>query len=508
MTNQPNHEPHSGRRTRIVVAIYGIILIALCILINLSQLNVFMARIMDLLRPILWGLVLSYLVNPLFRFYERTAFSKLRHAGLRRSLALILSYLSLFFMVALVFALLMPQLIQSLNNFFSNIDSYTQAAITAFNSLVTKLNDRLDSAGIHQNLLQALDAESISISTTTLMNNFDKIMAWAEPFLSPNGSISVLEMLSDLFSGITDLIFAFFVSVYLLSTKERRYAQLMKLRHALFDHQTNVIITRICTVADKCFGNFIIGKLAESILISVTAYLAFLIFKIPYALLIAVIGGIANFIPLVGPIIGTFLSLAIILLAEPSKALTLVLIVFLIQQLDKNLINPRMLDRYKISYLAVLIAVTAVGIPFGLPGLLLCVPLFATVAALLDEGTEHALRKKGLLSSLENYYPKDSIVNPAKDAQKTSDTVIKRFERHILKIQTKQGKNIPLTKWEALSLKFYQNLIHLHIIPELSNEIRMQFTAERIEKNAEEETEILIKQIHGIDLLEKNSENT
>lgn len=508
MTNQPNHDSHSERRARIVVAIYGIILIALCILINLTALNVFMTRIMDLLRPILWGLVLSYLVNPLFRFYERTAFSKLRHAGLRRSLALILSYLSLFFMVALVFALLMPQLIQSLNNFFSNIDSYTQAAITAFNSLVTRLNDRLDSAGIRQNLLQALDAESISISMATLMNNFDKIMAWAEPFLSPNGSISVLEMLSDLFSGITDLIFAFFVSVYLLSTKERRYAQLMKLRHALFNHQTNVIITRICTVADKCFGNFIIGKLAESLLIGVTAYLAFLIFKIPYALLIAVIGGIANFIPFIGPIIGMLLSLAIILLADPSKALTLVLIVFLIQQLDKNLINPRMLDRYKISYLAVLIAVTAVGIPFGLPGLLLCVPLFATVAALLDESAEHALRKKGLLSSLENYYPEDSIVNPAKDAQKTSDTVIKRFERHILKIQTKQGKNLPLTKWEAFSLKFYQDLIYLRIIPELSNEIRMQFTAERIEKSAEEETEILIKQIHGIDLLEKNSENT
>ena len=160
------------------------------------------------------------------------------------------------------------------------------------------------------------------------------------------------------------------------------------------------------------------------------------------------------------------------------------------------------------QHLSVLIAVTTVGIPFGLPGLLLCVPIFATVSALLDESIEHSLRKKGLLSSLENYYPKDSIVNPAKDAQKTSDTIIKRFERHILKVQTKQGKNTPLTKWEAFSLKIYYDLIYLRIIPELSNEIRMQFTAERIEKKAEEEAEILIKQIHGIDLLEKNSENT
>ena len=508
MNNQPNNTPQSQRRQWIGVAIYGSILLALCILINLTELSGFLNDALDLLRPILWGLILSYLVNPLFRFYERKAFSKLRYSGLRRSLSLTLSYLSFFLMIALVVALLLPQLIQSLNNLFANLESYTQSAIAAFNSLVTKLSTRLENAGIHQTLLQPLNSESISFSMQSLMNNLDEIMAWAEPFLSPNGSLSVIEMLSDLFSGITDLIFAFFVSVYLLSTKERRYAQLMKLRHALFGHRTNAFITRVCTVADNCFGNFFLGKLAESILISVTAYLVFLVFKIPYALLIAVIGGIANMIPFVGPILGLIPALVIILLAEPSKALTLVLIVFLIQQLDKNLINPRMLDRYKISYLAVLIAVTVVGIPFGLPGLLLCVPLFATIMALLDESAENRLRQKGLLSSLENYYPADSIVDPAKDSRKTSDTVIKRFERHILKIQTKQGKNIPITKWENASLKLYHNLIHLRIIPELSNEIRMQFTAERIEQSAEEDAEALIKQIHGIDLLEKNSENT
>lgn len=506
MTQQPDHNPHSNRRAWIGVAIYGSILLTLCVLINLEDISSFLNKILDLLRPILWGLVLSYLINPIFRFFERKAFSKLRFSGLRRSLALILSYLSFFLLIALVLALLLPELILSLTNFFSKLGDYTASAIATFNTLVVKLNDRLNAAGIHQNLLQPLDAESIGFSMNSLMENLDEIMAWAEPFLSPNGSFSVGKWLGNLFSGITDLIFAFFVSIYLLSTKERRYAQIMKLRNAIFNHRTNEFITRVCTVANSCFGNFILGKLAESVLIGVTAYLTFLLFKIPYALLIAVIGAIANLIPFVGPILGLIPALVIVLLAEPSKALTLVLIVFFLQQLDKNLINPRMLDRYNISYLAVLIAVTSVGIPFGLPGLLLCVPLFATVMALLDESAERRLRQKGLLSSLENYYPSDSMVNPSKDTRKTSDTAMKRFERHVLEIRSKQEKGLPVSKWEDTSLRLYQYLIRHRIIPELSNEIRMQFTAESIEKNAEEEVETLIKQLHGIDLLEKNSE--
>ena len=503
MTNQPEHTP-KHRKILIAAAIYGSILLALCALINLEQLHGFTDGVLSLLRPIVWGLVISYLVNPVFRFFERKVFIRLRYSGLRRTLSLILSYLVFFLLIALLLALLIPQLIQSLTNFLSKLGDYTDSAVASYNALVNGLNTRLAAAGLHQNLLRPLDAVNVSFSMNSLLDNIDEIMAWTEPFLAPDGSFDLVEILSELISGIADLIFAFFVSIYLLSTKERRYAQVMKLRHAIFSHSVNAFITRVCTVANRCFGSFILGKLAESVLIAVTAYLAFLIFGIPYPLLIAVIGGIANIIPFVGPILGLIPALVIVLLVAPGKALTLVLIVFIIQQLDKNLINPRMLDQTNISSLAVLIAITTVGFTFGLTGLLLCVPLFATMMALLEESTERRLRKKGMLSALENYYPSDSILNPARDARKTSDTIIKRFERHILGIQTKQEKEQSLSRGERLSLRVYQFLIRNRIISELSNEIRMQFTAEQIEKNAEEEAERLIREMHGIDLLEKN----
>lgn len=502
-----NHSPESqfriSRKILIGTAVCGGILLALCFLIHLEQLNGFFDSLFALLRPILWGLVLSYLINPIFRFYERRILGKLRYAGLRRALSLSVSYLTFFLLIALILALLIPQLIMSITNLFENLDDYVSSAVSGYNTVVLGLDQRLEQLGIHQNLLKPMDTSTVGFSMNAIIANIDEIMAWAEPFLSPDGTFSLIELLSELVSVITDLLFAFFVSVYLLSTKERRYAQIMKLRHAIFGNRTNEFLTRVCTVADRCFGNFIIGKLIESALISVTAYLAFLAFGIPYPLLIAVIGGIANIIPFVGPIIGLIPAVVIVLLAAPSKVLTLVLIVFIIQQLDKNLINPRMFDRYNISSLAVLIAITTVGFSFGLTGLLLCVPLFATVIALLDEKTESRLRKKGLLSSLENYYPTDSIVNPARDAQKTSDTVIKSFERHILNIHVKQEREQKLTRGERINLAIYDFLIRNRIISELSNEIRMQFTAEQVAKSAEAETEQLIKEMHGIDLLEK-----
>ncbi len=507
MSNR-NEQSASRSKLLVFIAIYGTVLVALLALVNLEQLNGFLDGVLSLLRPVIWGLVISYLINPVFRFFERKVFIRLRHSGMRRAFSLILSYLVFFLLIALLLAILVPQLIQSLTNFLSKLGDYTDSAVGSYNSLVNGLNQRLDAVGLHQNIMKPLDAENIGFSMNSLIANLDKIMAWTEPFLAPDGSFDPIEILSGVLSGITDLIFAFFVSIYLLTTKERRYAQVMKLRHAIFSHSVNAFITRVCAVANRCFGSFILGKLAESLLIAVTAYLTFLVFGIPYPLLIAVIGGIANIIPFVGPILGLIPALVIVLLAAPGKALTMVLIVFVIQQLDKNLINPRMLDQTNISSLAVLIAITTVGFTFGLSGLLLCVPLFATVMVLLEEDVERRLRKKGMLSALENHYPTDSIVNPARDARKTSDTVIKRFERHILGIQTKQEKEQPLSGGERFSLRVYEFLIHNRIIPELSNEIRMQFTAERIEKNAEEEAEQKIREMHGIDLLEKQAEST
>ena len=505
---QPSEQNRTGTKKVVVaISVYAVLLLSLVFLTHLESLHAFTDRLFALVRPIVWGLILSYFVNPFFRFFERRVFSKFRHLGLRRFCSLTLSYLTLLLLVSLLVALLIPQLIAALTNFFENLGDYIDTAINSYNTITLRLNERLEGAGIYQNILRPTDLTSLDFSIGKLLEKSGEILEWAEALLAENGKFSLIGLLTNVFAVITDLIFALFVSIYFLASKEKRYAQIMKMRRAVFNNSVNELITDVCTVASRCFGNFILGKLAESILITITAYLAFLLFGIPYAVLIAAIGGISNMIPFVGPVIGAIPALIIMLLASPEKTITMLLIIFVIQQVDKNLINPRMFDQYSISSLAIAIAITTIGFTFGLGGLFLCVPLFATLIVLLDQNIEQRLRKKGLLSATENYYPSDSIVDPAKDVRRASDTTIRRFEKGVFEILVKQEKGKDLTKGEKTKLSFYRFLVHNRIIPEMSNEIRMHFAAESVEKNAEEETERRIRQMHGLDLMDQQSDS-
>ena len=495
----------TNKKIILAVTIYASCLLALAFLVHLSSLHAFFEKVFALLRPIVWGLVLSYLVNPFFRLFERRAFAKFRHLGFRRFFSLTLAFVTFFLLFGLLIAILIPQLIVALTNFFENLGGYIDAAIDSYNTIILRLNERLESAGIYQNLLRPTDMTSLDVSIGKLLEKSGEILEWVEPFLAENGKFSIIEVLTNLFSVIADLIFALFVSIYFLASKEKRYAQIMKMRRALFSNSINDFITRVFSIANRCFGNFILGKLAESVLISTMAYLVFLLFKIPHALLIATIGGISNMIPFVGPVLGAIPALVIMLLAAPEKTLPMLLIIFIIQQLDKNLINPRMFDQYSISSLSIIIAVTTIGFTFGLGGLLLCVPLFATIIALLDQSIELRLRRRGMLSAVENYYPSDSIVDPAKDARKTSDTAIRRFEKGVFEILIKQKTGEAITGGEKSRLSFYRFLVRNRILSEMSTDVRMQFAAESIEKNAEKETEIAIRRMQGLDLLDKQN---
>jgi len=204
--SEQNRNPN--KKALVAVSVYASILLALAFLIHLESLLGFFEGVFGLLRPIVWGLILSYLVNPFFRFFERRAFSRLRHLGFRRFLSLILSYLSIVLIISILIAILIPQLIAALTNFFTNLGGYVDAAIDSYNAIVTNLIAKLESAGIHQNLIKPTNLTSEDFSIGKLIEKSGEIMKWVEPFLAANGSFSILGLLSDVFSVITDLIFA------------------------------------------------------------------------------------------------------------------------------------------------------------------------------------------------------------------------------------------------------------------------------------------------------------
>ncbi len=460
------------------IIVYAVLFLGLLLVINRTKLGTWMDSVLLLFRPILIGFALAYLLNPFFRFYERKLLYRMHPMGLRRGVALFLTYLTLFAIIGLLLLLILPSLYDSLRRFFYNYDSYVTSAVHQFNRVLENIEVFFDSIGIRQSFIKYLDIEEVRQTLSLAFFNYEKIIETFGKWMS-SGNGSIFGTVSSIVSVAADILFALFISLYLLSTKEQRYAQIMRLRRALFSDRVNAYITRLCTIADRSFGGFLEGKVVDSIIIGLMTYVAVLIFRIPYPALVATIVGVTNILPFFGPILGAIPTSVIVLLTEPSKVLTLLIIIVIIQQIDGNIIGPKILSNNTgVSSLCVLIAISVMGSVGGFVGMLLGVPLFATVLALTEERLTRRLRSRGLSSATENYYPADSMVDPADDLQSRSDRLVRRLEKHYLRMLVRERNGDTLTRRELLHKKVYQAGRKLHLLPELSDNVLVQFSVE------------------------------
>jgi len=191
------------------------------------------------------------------------------------------------------------------------------------------------------------------------------------------------------------------------------------LRRAVFGDTLNRKITDICEVADRSFGGFLRGKLLDSTIVGVLVYIIISIMQVPYAVLIAVIIGITDIVPVIGPFIGVIPSAVIIFLTDPIKVIPFLLCILIVQQFDGNIMAPKILgDNTGVSSLCVMIAITIMGAIWGLAGMVLGVPLFATVLELTDRYLRQRLKEKNLPSGTEHYYGKQTGVPIEKSKSK------------------------------------------------------------------------------------------
>jgi len=477
------------------IAIYLAIFLLLVWIVNIQQINGWIANLLSILSPVIVGLCIAYLCNPLFRLFEQRLLSRLRPQGLRRALSLLLAYLTLFFIVTLILLLIIPQLIDSIISFASNYNAYISSAIGEINAILGSVNRFVDRFTGNPTFLQYLNEAEIRQEAADLFSNLDKLSSQLLDALSKVDAQPIITLFSDAVSVITDTIFGIFVSIYLLSTKEKRAAQLMKLRRALFSDTMNERITKLIHLADRSFGRFLEGKILGALIFALLSYVAFSIFGIPYALLIATILGVCNIIPIIGSLIGAIPSALILLLSAPEKLLPFLLIVIVIQQIDNNIISPRILgNNTGVSSLCVMIALTTMSSLWGLFGMIVGVPLFATVLELSEEGIMLRLQRKGLPSGLANYYANDAMVDPIKNAHISSDKSAQRFERTALRIRNMQENGEPLKRKERLILLLYRLAHKYHLLSEMTDETHARFSAEQAAVDAAAEADACIKQ--------------
>lgn len=477
-----------GKKFWIFACVYAILFLVFVLIANLSGINQWLRSVLLLLRPIFIGLALAYLCNPFFRFFERKLLYKLAPPTLRRPLSLILTYLTVLCILALIILLILPQFIESIVAFSEKYDSYVTTAIDQLNRSIDAING-FTARVLDEPLFQNVSPDGLREKVSEFFGGQGKNLL--DHLKSMN-----IKPLADVIAGavavLRDVLFGIFISIYLLSTKEKRYAQVMKLRRALFSDQANATLTRLFTIADRSFGGFLEGKLVDSLIIGILTYITISFFGIPYAILIATIVGVTNVVPVIGPFIGAIPTAFILLLSDPSKVIPFLIIILVIQQLDGNVIGPKILgDNTGVSPLCVMIAVAIVGSLWGLVGMIVGVPLFATILEMTDSFVVTRLQKKGMPSGLENYYAGDTLVDPVKNAHPTTDKTARYFLKKTLRVRKKQEDGVPLRKTERFLLAFYGFLQKFHLITEMSDGAQVVFASETAIQTAETEAKLL-----------------
>ena len=352
------------------------------------------SKLTGILMPFIYGAVIAYLLKPVCNcvenFLRRLLPEKMGTAANMLAVAI-----SLLFGILVVYALIMmivPQLITSVttlyytarNNLNDFVDWASHQEIIASNQ---KLLDFIETS--YDNLQDMLD----NIVRTKLVPSMQSLLSGAAL-----GVMSFVTFLKNIIIGVI-------VSVYLLASRKKFGQQCKMILYSLIKPRWADIILEEILYADKMFGGFINGKILDSAIIGVLCYIACLIFKFPSALLVSVIIGVTNVIPFFGPFIGAIPATLLILIQNPIKALWFVLFVLVLQQVDGNIIGPKILGNTTgLSSFWVLFAILLFGGLWGFVGMIIGVPLFAVIYDVLKKFVLHGLRRNEEMELVTTYH--------------------------------------------------------------------------------------------------------
>ncbi|MDU7242351.1 AI-2E family transporter [Clostridium sp.] len=375
------------------IAIYSFIVAISVILFYLaiSQVTIFTDKldsILVVMQPFIIGFSIAYIVNFLLNFYENKVFEtkyiKKIKLKSKRGLAILFSYITTFFIISMFVKFLLPQLIDSIVGLVNDIPSYITNTTNFVNEIIMKLN-------IEDQYSQVL------------MDNFNSLVNYIIRFAT-NLIPALGGFLASVASSIWNVILGIIVSVYLLIDKEKLCALSKKITYGLLPESYADEIIKLVDRSNYTFGRFLVGKIIDSLIIGVLTFIILTIFKMPYTVLVSVIVGITNIIPFFGPFIGAIPSFIIILFVSPVQALWFLLIILFIQQLDGNVIGPKILgDSIGISAFWILFSILVAGKLLGIVGMIIGVPLFAIFYSIVKEFIESKLRKKGLKTETKEY---------------------------------------------------------------------------------------------------------
>lgn len=355
------------------------------------------STLVGILQPIIIGFVLAYLLNPIMKFFEKHIKKLLikyvktqkKVDKIARTVATFTSVLLFVCLILALLGLILPQLVKSISGMVSTLPNQAQ--------------------GLADYLAQTFSSKNriVNYVSQLLINGTDSIQNWVKSSVLPQATTYVASITSGILNVVgflVNVVVGLIISIYVLLGKEKFLAQIKKVTYAIFKIEHANVILRTAKMTNHVFGRYITGQLTDAFIVGCLTYIGLSIMGLPYAILVAVIVGVTNVIPFFGPYIGAIPSFIIIALSNPLQGVYFLVFVLVLQQIDGNIIAPKILgDSTGLSAFWIVFAILVGGGIFGFPGMVLGVPVFAVLYNIISELMNYFLEKKHLSTKTQTY---------------------------------------------------------------------------------------------------------
>lgn len=353
--------------------------------------------ILGILQPVIIGLILAYLMNPVVKFEEKHLLPLLkkkiknsqRAEKVSRGVSILGALIFFGMIISILLQMVIPELFRSIEGMIVDLPKQVNSFVDWGESYIDE--DSKMAEYLEQMLRQGTGYFEDWLKTEFLPQTKNILASLT------TGVISAVKILFNVIIGII-------ISVYVLMSKETFIGQAKKLIYALFPAKRANVIVHTVHKSNEIFGGFISGKILDSLIIGILCFIGLSIMKMPYTLLVSVVVGVTNVIPFFGPYLGAIPSAILIMLTSPLHGLYFIIFILILQQIDGNIIGPKILgDSTGLTSFWVVFAILIGGGLFGIPGMIMGVPVFAVIYYIVRNMVNYVLEKKELPKETDEY---------------------------------------------------------------------------------------------------------
>ena len=356
------------------------------IISNMSTVGDAVSKVLGVLSPLILGLCIAFVVNLPLRFLEERVFGKLTRKNgkvwskLKRPLCLTLSVLFLLSVITVFLSFVVPELVRTGEKFFTALPSAMENVSATIDSVLEKFHLK----SIFPDL--TIDWKSISAWALDMIDNHSNSIA--------QGALGIV---TTVFNTVLNFILGFVFSIYVLASKESLGKLAKSVIYSIMKRERARKLISVVVLSNKAFSGFISGQCTEVLLIGVLCFIGMLIFRMPYAVMVSCVIAFTAFIPVFGPFIGTAIGAFFIFIESPIKALWFVIFIIILQQLESNIIYPKIMGKHVgLPGIWVLAAVTIGGGLFGVVGIIVSVPICSVIYTLFDRWLKKRLEARNI----------------------------------------------------------------------------------------------------------------